>query len=180
MCIVHIKSMRGEIGRVSDAGGEDVLADAARAVFGLGRLFGRRSAYDGRAGATSGGVELSVIAVVQAIESVRAEGSGPVGVGAVADHLVLDPSTASRIVAGAVDRGYVQRVAGGDGRRVGLALTDAGEGLAREVRAYQQRVFLDATRSFSDTERREFARLFSAFAREVARGYEAAHGRTPP
>lgn len=142
------------------------LDDASRALFMLGRLFGRTTAPSDR----------SPIAVVQAIELARDQDPDAVSVGTVAEQLGLDPSTASRLVAGAIRRGYVRRVASGvDARRVCLDLTPRGEALARDARTYQRAVFRAATRSFTAHERQRFARLFVEFAANVSQAYLRAH-----
>jgi DNA-binding MarR family transcriptional regulator len=145
-----------------------LLDDAGRALFSLGRLFGKPQPQHL---AESGGrtVELSRILVVQAVEA------GPIGpdqeltVGAVAARLDIDPSTASRLVTESIRDGYLSRTASqADARRVRLALTAAGRALAADARRYQRAVFEHVTRDWSDAERREFARLFVRFAAAVA------------
>jgi DNA-binding MarR family transcriptional regulator len=144
----------------------DSIDDAARALFMLGRLFGR----------TTAPIDRSAIAVVQAIEQAREQGPADVAIGTLARQLGLDPSTASRLVARTIRQRYVRRVASAaDGRRVCLELTPRGEALAAEARSYQRSVFRAATRSFTPQQRQAFARLFVAFAANVSAAYLRAH-----
>ena len=154
----------------------DAVDEASRALFLLGRLFGRQAAYGRPAAAGARRLELSSIAVVQAIELAREQGTGEITIGMVADRLGLDPSTASRVVAAAIGSGYVRRVASrADDRRVCVELTARGETLASDARAYQRAVFLEATRGYSEPERQQFARWFVEFARGVTLAYEDTH-----
>jgi DNA-binding MarR family transcriptional regulator len=107
------------------------------------------------------------LAHVHVVEAV-AEGPGPEGeavsVGLVGQRLALDPSRASRVVAAAVDAGYLERVADqGDARRIALALTDAGQSLHRTVRAHRSAWFGDAMAGWSAADRKRFAELFTRF-----------------
>jgi DNA-binding MarR family transcriptional regulator len=157
----------------------DFLDEAARALFLLGRLFGRQTAYERPVAAGVTRLELSSIAVVQAIELAREQRAAEITIGMLAERLGLDPSTASRVVAAAISSGSVRRVASvADDRRVCVELTARGETLARDARAYQRQVFLEATRGFSAPERQQFARLFVEFARAVTLAYTDTHRPT--
>lgn len=166
-------------------GGDDasaVLDNAGRALFRLGRIFSKQPLRQLLTQHTARAVELSRILVVQAVEAGSAEPGREVTVGAVAEHLGLDPSTASRLVAETIRAGYLARAASpADARRVRLALTDAGRALAEDARRYQRAVFEQVTADWSERERREFARLFIRFADAVAEahaGPTAAGGHT--
>ncbi|MBP9234909.1 MAG: winged helix-turn-helix transcriptional regulator, partial [Hyphomonadaceae bacterium] len=88
--------------------------------------------------------------------------SGEVTVGFVAERLSVDPSRASRIVADAVDKGIVRRVASqSDSRRIVLELTQTGLAYALAIRKYKWKVFADALDQWSEKDLVTFARLFS-------------------
>ena len=146
-----------------------VLDAAGRALFHLGRAFGRQPAHRALAEQSGPAVELSRILVVQAVEAGTEAPVQEVTVGAVAEHLGVDPSTASRLVAEAIGAGYLARTPSrADGRRARLALTAAGRALAEDARRYQRAVFEQVTRDWPERERAEFARLFVKFAAAVA------------
>ena len=147
------------------------LDDAGRALFRLGRMFDRQRVRKVLAGSTGRSVELSRILVVQAVEAGLEEESGAeVTVGAVADRLEVDQSTASRLVADTIRDGYLSRATSvADGRRSRLELTEAGRGLAEDSRRYQRSVFEDLTRGWPAGEREQFARLLAKFAYSVAK-----------
>ena len=91
--------------------------------------------------------------------------SGEVTVGFVAERLSVDPSRASRIVADAVDKGIVRRVASqSDSRRIVLELTQTGLAYALAIRKYKWKVFADALDQWSEKDLVTFARLFSRFS----------------
>jgi DNA-binding MarR family transcriptional regulator len=123
------------------------------------RTFGRLAEQAGQ-----GPLDLALVGVVDAVE----EGGAPVTVGMVAERLGIDPSRASRLVAQAVQAGYVARVASQeDGRRVGLELTSAGDELARAVHRFRQARFDHAMREWSPEDREAFARLLTRFTDEL-------------
>ncbi|MBF6436783.1 MarR family winged helix-turn-helix transcriptional regulator [Nocardia cyriacigeorgica] len=85
-------------------------------------------------------------------------------VSTVADALAVDRPRASRLVAAAVDAGYIERIADqSDGRRSLLAVTPAGRAALRS--AHQRRIdaFASAMRDWTDTERHRFADLLTRF-----------------
>lgn len=146
----------------------DALLDAAgTALFDLGRAFTRLSfrRQADRPGQTDR--DRSHVHVVLAVETADSAGRD-VSIGAVADHLAIDPSTASRLVARSTAAGYLRRdTAPDDGRLAQLALTSTGRALAADARRYQRAVFDDLTRDWTDAERFAFARLFVRFAEGV-------------
>lgn len=101
-----------------------------------------------------GGVEaLSTLRLVRAVE--RA-GEAP-SVGDVAELLLVDPSTASRSVDDAVERGYVvRRPCAKDRRRALLHLTDAGRELLARMTAVRHDLLSEVT---ADWEPEELADL---------------------
>ena len=149
------------------------LDDAGRALFRLGRMFDRQRVRRVLAQSTGHSVELSRILAVQAVEAVEAgleESGAEVTVGAVAERLEVDQSTASRLVADTIRDGYLSRATSvADGRRSRLELTEAGRGLAEDSRRYQRSVFEDLTQGWHPGEREQFARLLSKFADSMAK-----------
>ena len=102
--------------------------------------------------------------VVDALDETKGiPGNGP-SVGMVAEHLGVDPSRGSRMVADAVRGGYVRRVASQvDGRRMGLELTGAGRKLLKTTSSFRRRVFSKVMANWSESECTEFARLLTKF-----------------
>jgi len=149
---------------------ETLLTRAGQALFQLGRAFGR--VPPGRQPLDQAGrpIERSRIQVVQAVAAHEADPArGAIGVGAVAEALGIDPSTASRLVAETIRDGYLSRtMAPGDARRVRLALTPIGRDLAEGASAYQRAVFERLTRDWPADERARFAAQFVAFVAAVA------------
>ena len=146
------------------------LDDAGRALFRLGRMFDRQRVRRVLAESTGRSVELSRILAVQAVEAGLEESGAEVTVGAVAERLEVDQSTASRLVADTIRDGYLSRATSvADGRRSRLELTEAGRTLAEDSRRYQRSVFEDLTRGWHPGEREQFARLLAKFADSVAK-----------
>lgn len=144
-----------------------IMGEAGKALFRLGRFFGRQALPQSLARRTESGVELSQILAVQAVEA-GLEADQEVTVGTVAQHLGLDPSTASRVVADAVRDGLLARAASqADGRRSLLELTEDGRNLAAAACGYQRSVFETVTANWTEAERQEFARLFVRFVAEA-------------
>ncbi|GAA4859082.1 MarR family winged helix-turn-helix transcriptional regulator [Kitasatospora terrestris] len=106
------------------------------------------------------------------------EGRGPGGarevtVGAVADHLGVDPSVASRMVSDCIASGYLVRAASQqDGRRTVLHLAPGGEELMDRFLRHQRAAFDQITADWSDRERLDFARLMLKYveAQDALRG----------
>jgi DNA-binding MarR family transcriptional regulator len=145
------------------------LDDAGRALFRLGRMFDRQRVRRVLAESTGRSVELSRILAVQAVEAGLEEPGAEVTVGAVAERLEVDQSTASRLVADTIRDGFLSRTTSeADGRRSRLRLTEAGRGLAEDSRRYQRSVFEDLTRGWPEGEREQFARLLAKFADSMA------------
>lgn len=169
---------RADEGTIGQKPGSTVLDDAGRALFRLGRMFDRQRVRRVLAESTGHSVELSRILAVQAVEAGLEEPGAEVTVGAVADSLEVDQSTASRLVAETIRDGFLSRATSeADGRRSRLDLTEAGRRLAEDSRSYQRSVFEDLTRGWPEGEREEFARLLAKFADSVA---EASLDPDPP
>lgn len=109
-------------------------------------------------------IHLSNIYVVHAIARLAADCDTAVTIGAVAERLDVDPSTASRLVAGAIDAGMVTRRAStADARRAQLALTEAGRNVLDRA-ADIRRSYIDRLMdNWSPDDRRAFARLLTEF-----------------
>ncbi|HEX6040978.1 MarR family winged helix-turn-helix transcriptional regulator [Longimicrobium sp.] len=146
------------------ADADEALAAIERAFVRIRRGMSRRNLGARMMRELGGGVDLSHMGVVDAVEEGPDAGGGPVTVGMVGERMGIDPSRASRVVASALEAGYVERVASqADGRRVGLRLTDAGRALAESARAVRRRAFAEAMDGWPDADRRDFARLLSRF-----------------
>lgn len=143
---------------------DEALADIERAFVRMRRAMTRRNLGARMVRELGGGVDLSHLGVVDAVEEGADASGGAVTVGMVGERLGIDPSRASRVVTSAIQAGYVERVASqADGRRVGLRLTDAGRALAESAHRVRQRTFAEAMEGWTDDERRDFARLLTRF-----------------
>src|ERR1700733_618984 len=102
--------------------------------------------------------------VVDALAETEGGPGNEPSVGMVAEHLGVDPSRASRMVADAIRGGYVRRVASQvDGRRMGLELTGAGRKLLKTTSSFRRRVFSKVMARWPETDCTEFARLLTKF-----------------
>jgi len=102
--------------------------------------------------------------VVDALDEARSSLDEEPSVGTVAEYLGVDPSRASRMVAGALRGGYVRRVASqADGRRMCLELTAAGRKLLRTAGRFRRYFFSKKMANWPDHDCVEFARLFTKF-----------------
>ncbi len=118
-------------------------------------------------GELAGTVGLQTIRVLRLVE--RAEHAPTIG--AVAEALVVDPSTASRTVDRAVAAGLLERhVCSDDGRRARLHLTAPGRALLAEVSARRRDVLASAVR---DWERRDVGTL-QVLLERLLDGFDAA------
>lgn len=159
---------------------DDSLAMVDQAFFQLRRMWAKphmARQLSGQAGGKR--IQLSNLMVISAVSKLRPDpGPAPAGpgeepagepgtevtVGAVAERLDVDPSTASRLVTHAIEAGFVaRRPSPVDARRAILELTAPGErvleAMNRFRRHYVQRLMADWT----DAERAEFARLLHRF-----------------
>lgn len=94
-------------------------------------------------------VELGTLRLLRVVQRSPKEPT----IGEAAEVLVIDPSTASRVVDRAVATGYLERrPCDDDRRRSRLSLTVVGEELLGEVTARRRAVLADATTSLSDGE----------------------------
>ncbi|MFD0259414.1 MarR family winged helix-turn-helix transcriptional regulator [Kitasatospora indigofera] len=94
------------------------------------------------------------------LEAEQAAEAREITVGAVAEHLSVDPSVASRMVSDSIGAGYLVRTASQqDGRRTILHLSPEGRELMARFRRHQRSAFEYVTADWSEDERLEFARL---------------------
>jgi DNA-binding MarR family transcriptional regulator len=95
-----------------------------------------------------------------------AERAEDVTVGAVAERLGIDPSTASRLVGHAIDAGFIaRRPSPRDARRANLQLTDAGRRLKTVADRFRRAYLAELLADWTEAERAEFARLLTRFTR---------------
>ncbi|MFE0186665.1 MarR family winged helix-turn-helix transcriptional regulator [Streptomyces sp. NPDC058989] len=86
--------------------------------------------------------------------------AGEITVGAVAQHLGVDPSVASRMVSDCISAGYLVRAASQrDGRRTVLHLSAEGRELMARFARHQRSAFESITADWTEQERLDFARL---------------------
>jgi DNA-binding MarR family transcriptional regulator len=136
---------------------EDPVAAVEAAMVEVRRRQSRR-ALARAAGASAAGTAAQD--VLDALEAAP----GPIGVVGVAAALGVDQPRASRLVAGAVAAGLVERVAEqGDGRRSRLVLTAAGRARLAAVHAARRSRFGAAMAGWTAAERAGFARLLTRF-----------------
>ncbi|WP_416385377.1 MarR family winged helix-turn-helix transcriptional regulator [Streptomyces sp. NRRL B-1677] len=101
-----------------------------------------------------------VLRIVLEAEQEAPEGPPEITVGAVARHLGVDPSVASRMVSDCISAGYLIRAASQqDGRRTVLNLSPEGRELMARFTRHQRSAFECITADWTEHERLEFARL---------------------
>ena len=109
-------------------------------------------------------VDLAQLDVVFAVDEGPARPGEELTVGLVAERLGIDPSRASRMVAGAIRAGWLRRVASqADGRRIHLELTEAGREVAQAAHRSRQTLYDRLMHDWSERDRRELARLLTKF-----------------
>ncbi|MFJ2033423.1 MarR family winged helix-turn-helix transcriptional regulator [Streptosporangium sp. NPDC087985] len=109
-------------------------------------------------------VQLSNVMVVHAVHKLSLD-VPEVTVGAVAEQLDVDPSTASRLVNDAIGAGFVEREESEvDARRARLVLSERGHRVL-EVVIHHRRIYLDGLiADWDEADREVFARLLTRFA----------------
>ncbi|TDC46846.1 MarR family transcriptional regulator [Actinomadura sp. KC345] len=171
---------------------DPALADIGAALLQLRRAWVKPDLMKrirAQAPAETGGrpLQLSNLMVVNAVAALTAgetpgtdEPPGEITVGAVAERLEIDPSTASRLVGHAIDAGLVsRRPSPVDARRANLGLTEPGLRV-KQVADRFRRAYLDELMAgWTAHERTEFARLLTRFTDAAARapGYADGIGR---
>jgi DNA-binding MarR family transcriptional regulator len=108
------------------------------------------------------GLELSHLDVLDAVR--RAQSSGEVTVGMIADALRIDPSRASRVVADMVGRNVLRREASqADARRIVVVMTPAGQNLLAEIQSQKLAILSEIVAGWPQEEVDTFATLFEKF-----------------
>jgi DNA-binding MarR family transcriptional regulator len=109
-------------------------------------------------------LNLGQIFVADALDEMRENRGEQPSVGKVAERLGIDPSRASRMVAGAIRAGFVKRIASQlDGRQTHLGLTNDGRKALATVRRFRIMFFSKLTANWSDRDCAEFAKLLIRF-----------------
>ncbi len=109
-------------------------------------------------------LNLAHIFVADALGEMRENRNEHLSVGQMAERLGVDPSRASRMVAGAIRAGLVKRIASQlDGRRTHLELTDDGRRALAAVRRFRIMFFSELMANWSDHDCAEFAKLLTRF-----------------
>jgi DNA-binding MarR family transcriptional regulator len=170
--------------QMSSTRAESILAQIETALFHIRRVWAkpeimRKLREQGPSGRP---VQTSSLLVVHAVAQLcspfaapsphpePAAGAGDVTVGAVAERLEIDPSTASRLVGHAIDAGFVaRRPSPNDARRANLQLTDAGKRLKAVADRFRRAYLAELLADWTDEERSEFARLLTRFTEAAAR-----------
>ncbi|OIJ85498.1 MarR family winged helix-turn-helix transcriptional regulator [Streptomyces colonosanans] len=104
--------------------------------------------------------DLTRTLVLRIVQDAEFEDADEVTVGAVAQHLGVDPSVASRMVSDSIAAGYLIRAASQrDGRRTVLHLSTQGRELMARFARHQRSAFESVTADWTARDRLEFARL---------------------
>src|SRR5882757_766780 len=90
---------------------DPVLADIERGMTRLRRSMANRTLGKLAVRELDVDVDLGTMALIDIIHEGMDDPADEVTVGAIADRLAVDPSRASRMVASAIEAGYVERVA---------------------------------------------------------------------
>ena len=103
-------------------------------------------------------IESATLRLLRAIQ----RSNGPPSVGGVADALMIDPSTASRVVEGAAEAGLIDRRACNDDRRKArLHLTTEGQAILEEVTARRRQLLAEVTDGWDPDELQRLTELLS-------------------
>jgi DNA-binding MarR family transcriptional regulator len=109
-------------------------------------------------------LNLAHIFVADALDEMCENSNEQPSVGKMAERLDIDPSRASRVVAGAIRAGFVKRIASQlDGRRAHLELTDNGRRALAATRRFRIMFFSKLMANWSDHDCAEFAKLLIRF-----------------
>lgn len=166
MTVLSGEKMRGThifVDHVDAASGRAAVADALDEVLVAVQRVPRRPGYRAR---ILGSVEipggLGTFRVLRAVERLAAAGSGA-SVGDVAEVLVVDPSTASRVVERCVAAGLLDRSADAqDRRRSVLALTPAGASILTAVTGNRRALLAELVDGWPDGDVTRLVELLTA------------------
>ncbi|MBW0104533.1 MarR family winged helix-turn-helix transcriptional regulator [Pseudonocardia sp. KRD291] len=143
-------------------------ADGGPALFRLVRFWSRRWARGVAVGGAGETTLVQDVLTVNAVATCVADDREGATVGDVGRQLGIDQSGASRMVAGAVERGYVERRrASSDARRAVLGMTSAGRELIASSEQWQRGVFDELTFGWDAEDRERFAAYLQRLARQV-------------
>lgn len=149
---------------------DPLLSQIGTSLFRLRRVWARPDLMR-KVGAQNPGpkpLQLSNLMVVTAVGRLG-EAGAEVTIGAVAERLEVDPSTASRLVGHAIDAGYVsRRASASDARRADLRLTEPGRRVMESAERHRSAYLAEIMRSWPESDRVEFARLLTAFADAIS------------
>jgi DNA-binding MarR family transcriptional regulator len=151
---------------------DPILVEIGLAVFRLRRMWAKPDMMRKIREETPGSrpLQLSNLMVVHAVDGLCDEGAAEVTVGAVADRLEIDPSTASRLVGHAIDADLVSRRPSPlDARRANLQLTEAGVRVRMAAERYRRTFLARLMADWTPEDRAHFARLLARFTDEAAR-----------
>jgi DNA-binding MarR family transcriptional regulator len=130
----------------------------------LGRLARRHAGAHHGASAEGASAAFDVLDVLEAAERADIQAT----VSGVADSLGVDQPRASRLVAAAVEAGFVRRLADrSDGRRVVLVRTARGRAMSDKVHQFRRSVFAAAMSSWSRADQAAFAHLLTRFVHDL-------------
>jgi DNA-binding MarR family transcriptional regulator len=149
----------------------DSAAAIDAALFRLRRVWAKplRPRNYGEPGRSVQMSNLMVMGAIQRLSATCAE----VTVGAVAEDMDVEPSTASRLVNDAIAAGFVGRETSKiDARRVRLVLTETGRRVRKAVAAHRRAHVDRLIADWEPGEREVFARLLTRFA-ETSAAYHA-------
>jgi DNA-binding MarR family transcriptional regulator len=154
---------------------DPALAEIGQAVFHLRRVWAKPNLMRKIREQTAGDrpLQMSNLMVVHAVAGLGTKVVGEieceVTVGAVADRLEIDPSTASRLVGHAIDAGLVsRRPSPVDARRANLQLTDAGRRVRQVAHRFRMAYLAELTADWTEAERAQFASLLKRFTEAAA------------
>ena len=114
--------------------------------------------------------DMDMTATVEVLDVLEAAefADTPATVSSVAGSLGVDQPRASKLVAAAVEAGFVRRLADqADGRRILLVRTAAGRAMSDKVHQFRRSVFATAMSSWSRTDQATFAQLLTRFVQAL-------------
>lgn len=119
-------------------------------LFQFVRHWSRRSVA-----ADVGGEQGRLVLVCEAVHALSLHAT-PATVNAIAQEIGIDQSGASRLIKSATAAGYLVMAASAtDGRRREASLTSAGRSMLNQAHRWQEEVFAELTRGWSDKKRRD-------------------------
>jgi DNA-binding MarR family transcriptional regulator len=154
---------------------DPVLNEIGQAAFHLRRLWAKpdlmRKILEETAGSRP--LQMSNLMVVHAVAGLETPAAelnrDEVTIGAVADRLAIDPSTASRLVGHAIDAGLIsRRPSPVDARRANLQLTDAGLRVRQVAHRFRMAYLAELMANWKEEERTQFALLLKRFTDAAA------------